>query len=143
MLRKIQGVRQDTPGLLRRWFEDEFFDLYTWHSPDGALVSFQVCYDVRGCERVLSWHRQLGFSHNKIDSGEDDNKYPMAPILIADGRFPHRLVRERFSKHAGCLDEPTRTYILDKMREYGRLVARGTPPRPRGMRRNPDPAGPG
>jgi len=58
-------VRQDKPGLERRWYQDEFFDLYTWHAPDGALVSFQLCHDVSGRERALSWHREYEFSHNK------------------------------------------------------------------------------
>jgi hypothetical protein len=65
MLREIPHVRQDKPGLERRWYQDEFFDLYTWHAPDGALVSFQLCHDVRGRERALSWHREYEFSHNK------------------------------------------------------------------------------
>ena len=48
VLREIQGVRQDNPGLRRRWYQDEFFDLYTWHAPDGRLAGFQLCYDLRG-----------------------------------------------------------------------------------------------
>jgi hypothetical protein len=142
MLREIQGVRQDNPGLKRRWYQDYFFDLYTWHSPDGALAGFQLCYDVRGRERVLSWRRQYGFSHNRIDSGEDANVYPMTPILVADGRFPHRLVRQRFNRHGATLDAPTRTTILDKMREYGRSVARGVISLPRTKRRIPPPSTP-
>lgn len=136
-MREIQGVRQDNPSLKRRWYQDDFFDLYTWHSTAGALVSFQLCYDVHGRERALSWHRQRGFSHNRIDSGEAANEYPMTPILVAEARFPHRLVRQRFNRHGATLDAPTRTIILDKMREYGRLVARGVISLPRIKRRTP------
>ena len=69
MLREIQSVRQDKPGLRRRWYQDEFFDLYTWHAADGSLSGFQVCYDLPGRERAITWHRRHGFSHNKVDDG--------------------------------------------------------------------------
>jgi hypothetical protein len=142
MLREIPGVRQDNPSLKRRWYQDEFFDLYTWHAPDGTLVSFQLCYDVRGRERALSWHRQYGFSHNKIDGGDGGPWTRMTPILVADGRFPHRLVRERFGRHAIPLDATTRNFITDKMREYGRAIARGVITLPRRTRAPADDADP-
>jgi hypothetical protein len=131
VLREIQSVRQDNPALRRRWYQDDFFDLYTWHASTGALAGFQLCYDVRGRERVLSWHRQHGFSHNRIDSGEDNPMSSMTPILVADGRFPHRLVRGRFNRHSVTLDASTRSFILGKLREYGRSVARGPGDMPR------------
>jgi len=79
MLREIQAVRQDRPGLKRRWFQDEFFDLYTWHTRWGTLAGFQLCYDVRGRERALTWHRKSGFSHNRIDHGDDYAGQPATP----------------------------------------------------------------
>ena len=125
MLREIQGVRQDNPGLRRRWYQDEFFDLYTWHAPNGALAGFQLCYDRPGRERAITWHRQHGFSHNRIDSGDIPGRMSATPLLVAGARFPHRLVRERFVRHAATLDAATRKAIVDKMREYGRSLARG------------------
>jgi hypothetical protein len=142
MLREIQGVRQDRPGLRRRWYQDEFFDLYTWHAADGSLVGFQVCYDLTGRERAITWHRQHGFSHNKVDGGGIDGRMSGTPLLTGDGRFPHRLVRQRFIKHAATLDAGTRKAILDKMREYGRAMARGVitmPHRKREPRNQTDP----
>ena len=138
MLREIPHVRQDKPGLKRRWYQDEFFDFYTWHAPDGALVSFQLCYDVRGRERALSWHREFGFSHNKIDAGDGGRLGRMSPILVGAGQFPHRLVRQRFIAEAAILDAPTRDLISARMREYGRAVARGVVALPRRPRTPPD-----
>jgi hypothetical protein len=125
VLREIPGVRQDRPNLQRRWYQDEFFDLYTWHAPDGALAGFQLCYDVRGRERALTWHQEHGFSHTRIDPGDGGRLGRMTPILVGGGRFPHRLVRERFTQEAVTLDAPMRNFIVAKMREYGRAVARG------------------
>ena len=128
MLREIQGVRQDNPGLRRRWYQDEFFDLYTWHAPNGRLAGFQLCYDLPGRERAITWHRQHGFSHDLIDGGGVTGRMRGTPLLVAGARFPHRVVRERFVRHAATLDAATRKAILDKMREYGRSIARGAMP---------------
>lgn len=137
MLREIPHVRQDKPGLKRRWYQNEFFDLYTWHAPDGALVSFQLCYDVRGRERALSWHREHGCSHTRIDAG-DDGPLSRTPILVGGGRFPNRIVRERFAQEAAILAAPTRDLIIARMREYGRAAARGGVVLPRRSRKLPD-----
>jgi hypothetical protein len=132
MLREIPGVRQDRPNLKRRWYQDDFFDLYTWHAADGLLISFQLCYDIRGRERALSWHREHGFSHNKVDGGDGGRLGRMSPLLVGGGPFPHRFVRERFAGSAAILDHPTRDLIIDKMREFSRANARGeTPVSPR------------
>ena len=137
MLREIPHVRQDKPGLKRRWYQNEFFDLYTWHAPDGALASFQLCYDVRGRERALSWHREHGCSHTRIDAG-DDGPLSRTPILVGGGRFPNRIVRERFAQEAAILAAPTRDLIIARMREYGRAAARGVVVLPRRSRKLPD-----
>jgi hypothetical protein len=138
VLREIPGVRQDRPNLRRRWYQDEFFDLYTWHAPGGVLVGFQLCYDVRGRERALTWQREHGFSHTRIDAGEGGKLGRMTPILIGGGRFPHRLVRERFAREATTLDAAARDFIVAKMREYGREIARGAIAVPRHSRVPPD-----
>jgi hypothetical protein len=125
VLREILAVRQDRPELRRRWFQDEFFDLYTWQTHSGAIVGFQLCYDLRGRERAVTWHREHGFSHNRIDYGGGSGRMKGTPLLAGDGRFPHRFVRTRFIRHAVSLDAATCTFILDKMREFGRHCARG------------------
>ena len=142
MLREIPGVRQDRPNLQRRWYQDEFFDLYTWHATDGAPVSFQLCYDVRGRERALNWHQEHGFSHTRIDPGDDGRLSRMMPILVGGGRFPHRFVRDRFAQEGVALDAPTSDFIVGKMLEYGRAVARGSVRLPRHPRVPPNEAEP-
>src|SRR5215203_5280739 len=125
MLREIPGVRQDRPDLKRRWYQDDFFDLYTWHAADGRLVSFQLCYDIQARERAFSWHRDYGFAHNKVDGGDGGRLGRMSPMLVAGGPFHRRFVRARFAASAGSLDAETREFVLAKMREYARAAARG------------------
>ena len=142
MLREIRGVRQDKPGLTRRWYQDEFFDLYTWHTAAGKLAGFQLCYDLPRKERALTWHQKHGFSHNRVDSGDFGGRTSGTPLLVADVPFPHRLVRSRFIKHAATIDAATREAIIDKMREYGRAMARGVVTVPRRQRPSQDKANP-
>ncbi len=137
MLREILAVRQDNPALHRRWFQDDFFELYTWQAQNGTLAAFQLCYDVRGRERAMTWHRSHGFSHNSIDYGGARGRMKGTPLLAGEGRFPHRFVRSRFIRHAATLDTAMRSFILDKMREFGRHTARGEIAVQRGSRATP------
>jgi hypothetical protein len=142
MLREILAVRQDRPELRRRWFQDEFFDLYTWQTHSGAIAGFQLCYDLGGRERALTWRRDGNFSHHRVDHGSGAGGYPATPLLAAERRFPHRYVRTRFTLHAATLDAISRNFILDKMREFGRHCARGEIVLPRRTRTQPPDAQP-
>ena len=39
MLQKIRGVRQDDASRTRDGFQDDFFDLFIWYGPSGAVVA--------------------------------------------------------------------------------------------------------
>jgi len=142
MRREILPLRQDNPRLRRRWFQDEFFDLCTGQSAAGTLVRLQPCYDVRGRERALTWSKEGGFAHNRVDSGDAFAGRPMTPLLVAAGQFPRQFVRARFLRAAASLDDSTRNFILDKMREFGRHVARGEIALPHRKRPLPQDAAP-
>jgi hypothetical protein len=43
MLRE-QLARTPEGELHRRWFSDEFFDLYVWSGDAGEIARFQLCY---------------------------------------------------------------------------------------------------
>ena len=51
MLREMAGVRQQDSSVRRRWFRDDYFDLFTWQKEDGPdggiVVGFQLCYDLQ------------------------------------------------------------------------------------------------
>jgi hypothetical protein len=62
MLKEILGVADDPPAQ-RRWFHDEYFDLFVWQA-GGELTLFQLCYGGDTSERALVWDRQRGFFHD-------------------------------------------------------------------------------
>ena len=45
-LREVLIVEQTDPSLRRRWFENDYFDLFVWQDTAGAVTRFELCYDV-------------------------------------------------------------------------------------------------
>src|SRR5512146_1870967 len=100
MLSEIAAVRQDQPGLLRRWFQDDYFDLFVWLTPQGALRAFQLAYERTRRERVLEWSSEHGFGHHRVDSGEQPLRSSMTPLLLRGGACPVRLVAREFDRRS-------------------------------------------
>jgi hypothetical protein len=96
MLKEILGVADDPPAK-RRWFHDEFFDLFVWQS-GGEVTLFQLCYGADATERALVWDKVRGFFHDG-PQGEHD-------------------VLSRFEDAAAALPEDIRDEIRQKMHEY-------------------------
>ena len=96
MLRELADVRQIPGEPRRRWFADDYFDLIVWFNKKGESIGFQLCYDLPGEERALTWHKNTGFSHRRVDDGERQRPYKATPILVADGSFDDAAVSELF-----------------------------------------------
>jgi hypothetical protein len=62
MLKEILGVT-DEPPAKRRWFHDEYFDLFVWQA-EGEVTLFQLCYGGDASERALVWDKARGFFHD-------------------------------------------------------------------------------
>ena len=109
MLREIEGVA-DEPRTRRRWFHDDYFDLFVWQTEKGDITLFQLCYGDAPAEQALVWHHAGGFFHDGAEPGA-----PPAPGEIV----------ERFESAAKALPRNVRTAIGGRIREYveGRLPA--------------------
>lgn len=118
MLTEIQDVRQIPGEGFRRWFCDNYFDLIVWYDDDGKLVGFQLCYDKVGRERALTWTRQHGFQHNRIDSGEVSGHVKMTPVIIADGDFSSEPIAELFHKECARIDSAVSRFVYSAVKGY-------------------------
>jgi hypothetical protein len=114
-LREVLAVEQTDPSLRRRWFENDFFDLFTWQDSKGALTKFQLCYDVELNERALVWERSVGTYHDGVDHGDGAGR---TPILVGGGKFDSGTVVPRFERDSANLPPELRDFILVKMREH-------------------------
>lgn len=102
MLKEILGVADDPPAR-RRWFHDDYFDLFVWQA-EGEVTLFQLCYGVDSSDRALVWDKHRGFFHDGPPS---------------EGEFV-----ARFEDAAAALPEDIRNEIRVKLHEYaGRALA--------------------
>lgn len=118
MLREISNVSQREPGLKRRWFRDDYFDIFTWQDTWGQFTNLQLCYDLGGNERVLSWRRDGGYMHEAVDGGEQSPVRNRTPILIADGVLPLDTVQREFDARCGALDAELQQFICSRIAGY-------------------------
>jgi hypothetical protein len=111
MLSEIRNARQVQGEGFRRWFTDEYFDLIVWYDNDRRLIGFQLCYDKLQRERALTWTREHGFQHNRIDSGEVPGHSKMTPVIIADGAFNRDPVVQRFQEASAGIDPEIASFV--------------------------------
>jgi hypothetical protein len=102
MLREIEGIA-DEPRTRRRWFHNEFFDLFVWQTDQGDITLFQLCYGVGANERALVWHRTGGFFH---DGGGPAQPAEAEKILA------------RFEVAAQPLPQNVREAVIERIREF-------------------------
>jgi hypothetical protein len=103
MMKEILGVT-DEPQARRRWFHDEYFDLFVWQTASGELVSFQLCYGADASEQALVWNKVLGFFH---DGGRRD-----------EAALGSETMRAQFDIAAADLPADIKPTLLELVREY-------------------------
>jgi hypothetical protein len=103
MMREIEGVASE-PRLRRRWFHDDYFDLFVWENETGDVTRFELCYGSDSAERALVWRRGAGFFH---DGEQPAKAKPEAhPIVM------------RFEEAAQQLPENIRGTVAQRVRKY-------------------------
>jgi hypothetical protein len=102
----------------RCWMADDYFDLIVWYEPGNAIHGFQLCYGKPESERALTWLRDRGFAHSRIDDGETDPDFNRTPILLPDGSFPTMEVTRQFRQRSGKLPKALRNFVLAKVKQF-------------------------
>lgn len=107
-MREILGLG-DEARLQRRWFHDEYFDLFVWQDAGGAVARFELCYGAGASERALVW---LG-GERLFHDGAPGAALDLQALL------------QRFERAGGGLPADLRREVLARIREYAaRPVAR-------------------
>jgi hypothetical protein len=118
MLTELSQIRQIQKEPRRRWFADDYFDLIVWFAKRGEIIGFQLCYDIYGEERALTWRKKTGFSHQRVDDGELKRPYKATPILVADGSFDYAAISQLFRERSGNMDEKVAKFVLEQIGRY-------------------------
>jgi hypothetical protein len=118
MLSEVTNLTQHDAGAHRRWFHDEFFDLYVWENYAGEVQGFQLCYAKADQQRALRWSQERGYNHEGVDSPEDKPGRAMSAIFIADGLFDPDGIGAKFEHESKPLPPRVRNFVLDKIKGY-------------------------
>jgi hypothetical protein len=115
MMKEILGVT-DEPRTLRRWFHDDYFDLFVWQTTEGEITLFQLCYGIGSSERALVWHKYGGFFHDGLESARGTEvlgaRLGRGAPLSADP------IVARFATAADSLPDDVRDFVVSRLREY-------------------------
>ena len=119
MLKEFNNLRQIENEDFRRWFSDDYFDLIVWYDKSKSIVGFQLCYDIHGEEKAFTWHKDRGYNHAAVDSGEDRHSlHKKTPVLIMDGIFDANSIAARFKNAVLDIDKEICDIVLNKIMEY-------------------------
>jgi len=98
MMREILGLSDDPPAQ-RRWFHDDYFDLFVWEA-GGEVTLFQLCYGQDSSGRALVWDKARGLFHDGPASAPDfAARFEEAAAELPD--HIRREVREKVHEYAG------------------------------------------
>ncbi len=118
MLTELENVPQHG-GRRRRWFRSAKQEIIVWFSEDDTIWGFQLCYDLDRKEKALTWTRDQGFSHERVDDGEDVGlRHKRTPILVTDGAFEADRVRREFLSIAASVPESIVAFVGARLRQY-------------------------
>jgi hypothetical protein len=112
MLREITGMTQDDPREPRRWFHDDFFDLFVRQNMDGQVIAMDLCYGSGASQCALAWRRGLGY----FQDGPTDEPFDAERLAT------------RFARECGEVPQPISSFVLRSLKEYAQL---DPPTRPR------------
>ena len=119
MIREISRVKQVRGEARRRWFTDEYWDLYVWIDAGKSPIGFQLCYGKPDNEHALTWFDDKKPVHTRVSASKPGGRHStMTPILVADGYFDDRTVRERFLRDSTEIDSSVREYVRDRLENF-------------------------
>ncbi|MFH1983255.1 MAG: hypothetical protein ABIL58_15535 [Pseudomonadota bacterium] len=120
MLNEIKNVSQAPGEYRRRWFFDKDMDLTVWFDPGGAIVGFQIVYDRPMDPHAMTWWRDSGFYHHRVDDGERPDKFARkgTPILLPDGCFDPCALGAAFEALSKDIDPAVAAFVRDTLSDY-------------------------
>ncbi len=122
VLREIRGVLQDDPSSERRWFHDDYFDLFVRQTGE-ELLAFELCYSIHSNEQALVWRRTQGYFH---DGGTSPSGDFIGARLAPGDPLEADPIIARFELAARELPEALHLALNARLREYALQNADGT-----------------
>ena len=131
MLREILDVMQDDPSVQRRWFHDDYFDLFL-RQRGGELVSFELCYGIHASDSAVVW----SFDHGWFHDGGRNSADTLGVLYGSRDPVDADPLVARFDLASFGVPEVLRIVLKQRLREFARQKA-GIPVRRMRFRRAP------
>lgn len=120
VLQEFTKVKQEVGNRRRRWFQGSGLDLIVWLDEPNTPEGFQLCYhDAWRREHALTWRRAVGFTHARVDGGDERPDKDLTPILVTGGTVPWTLLRGEFAARSADLEPALRAFITQRLTEGG------------------------
>jgi hypothetical protein len=116
-MREILGVA-DEPNVHRRWFHDDYFDLFVRQTESGEIVQFQLCFGIDSSERALVWDRKGGFFLDGVEAEAPEKGKTAGAKQAQAGPFDVAPVAERFDAAAGALPQDIRLAVATRLHQF-------------------------
>jgi len=118
-LHEVINIAQPDPNLTKRWFNCQAADLFVWH--DGnQYIRFEFCYNKHINEHSLRWQENIGFSHARIDDGENTTKHKESPVLLEANEIDSDYIYEVFETLSTNVEPIVREFILGLLAGHAR-----------------------
>ena len=119
MMREILGVAQDGSKVQRRWFHDDYFDLFVGQTDRGEITSFQLCYGVDSSEQALEWSKDHGwFQDGSVEPLPRKTEGTVPASARWTGADQTDPIASRFESAAQTLPDAIRAAVAARLREY-------------------------
>ncbi|MBI3891358.1 MAG: hypothetical protein HY303_07490 [Candidatus Wallbacteria bacterium] len=86
-------IRQDTPGLRKRWFQGENMDLALWQDVAGRVLHYQLLLDN---DLIIDYKTGRGMLTGKTDQGRNQGHHPSSALIRADPNLDLRTLKYAF-----------------------------------------------
>ena len=118
MLKEIRNTQQVPGESPRRWFFSHEQDFLVWIGEDGQPVAFQLAYSKYRDERAIRWKADKGFSHHRVDDGENEGAEKGAVLLHPDGTFEAKRVLDQFLALSKEMPSNLVEFVVARIREH-------------------------
>jgi hypothetical protein len=115
MLREI-GHTKGIPGQgPRRWFNDEYLDLFVWYDAGGRILGFQLCFDKNThAERALTYTEAAGYTFDQVATEASVCDLGSA-VLVRAAEFSGLRLIEQLGALGQALEPALYEYLREKL----------------------------
>ncbi len=114
MMHEVTHVSQYQDEHRRRWFQDVEMDLLVWFEDNDEIYGFQLCYNVPKNPHALTWDKDLGYHHNRIDGGSHGS----TNLLVVDGVFKHKKISKIFHEKSREIPDEISSFVYKRLLKY-------------------------